>query len=317
MKILVTGALGFIGSAFVKYSLEKMNDIRVVGFDKNEDQRAVSRLAEVNGSRKFQMIYGDFCEDISELMEDVEVVFHFGAKTFVDHSVKSPESFVRNNIYGTFNILEEVRKARKRPLLVYISTDEVYGQTEGEAPFTEKSVLNPTNPYSASKASAEMMVMAYGKSYNIEYIITRCENNYGAYQNPQKVLPTYVKYGLLNKPLPVYSPGTHKRKWLYVDDHCRALWELVESGFRGIANIAGGHELQNIELARLVLTELGKKPDMIEMTDTGRIRPFHDKRYHIRSIILDCLGWQPTTNIQEGMHKTIGWFVDNQWWLGI
>jgi len=317
MKILVTGALGFIGSHFVKYVLNTDSDAKVIGFDIDSDQWSLSRLAEVNGNKRFRMVFGDFCEDISELLEGVDIVFHFGAKTFVDHSVRSPESFIRNNVYGTFNILETIRKWKCKPFLVYISTDEVYGQTESDIPFTEKDLMNPTNPYSATKACGELLVKSYEKSFGVQYLITRCENNYGEYQHPQKVLPVYIKYALVGKPLPVYSPGLHKRKWLYVQDHCDAIWALVSNGIKNqVVNISGGCELQNIELAKYVLDYFGMDKTLIEMVDTRSIRPFHDLRYHIESSTLEALKWMPKTSLEAGMRKTIDWFKQNQWWLG-
>lgn len=313
MRILVTGCLGFIGSHFVKNTLKKYPNVFVVGFARNSDQWALSRLAEVNGNSRFQLVYGDFTEDISEVLEGVDIVFHFGAKSFVDHSVRNPESFIRNNIFGTFNLLEQVRKSKVKKY-IQVSTDEVYGEAT-EIPFTPQSPLCPTNPYSASKASADLLVMSYGKTYGIDYLITRCENNYGSYQHPQKVLPVYIKCALEGIPLPVYSPGTQSRMWLNVEDHCDAIWLLVESKLGGVIHIGGCQEIQNLALARLVLKSLGKPNDLIEMIDTKTIRPYHDSRYEIDTSALKALGWTPKWKLIEGIEDTIRWFTANRWWL--
>ena len=319
MKIVVTGCLGFIGSHFVQYTLNKYPDIEIIGFDRNTDTRQHERIASVKGQENFRLVLGDLTGDISEAFHGAEMIFNFGAKSFVDHSIYSPKSFIDSNIFGVFNILEFIRHEKDNVLLIQVGTDEVYGPLVGDEPFTEETKLNPTNPYSATKACGDLLCETYRLTYGLDILVTRCENNFGEYQHPQKALPVFIKCALEGKNIPMYSPGTQKRKWLYVKDHCDAIWTLVNTGAKGVHNIAGGVELENLELAYKVLRflEVPYYHDKIEMIDTSTIRPFHDKRYHIKAEVLEGLKWKPLHNLDEALDQTIRWYKKNRRWLVI
>jgi len=311
MRILVTGCLGFIGSHFIKYTLENYPNIAIRGFARNSSQRNMERL--ISCSDKIELIYGDLSEDISGLLEGVDIVVNFAAKTFVDHSIKDPAPFVKSNILGTYNLLEQARKYRPA-LFVQVSTDEVYGSI-AEGAYKEDDRMNPTNPYSSTKAAADMMVVSYGNTYNLPYIITRTENNYGHFQHPQKVFPAFVKKALAGEKLPVYGDGKHRRMWLRVEDHCSAIWHLINKEARGIFHIAGEQELENLDLARMILRFLDRPEDQIEFIDDFNIRPGHDRRYALDVSKLKALGWNPVWTLEEGIRDAVEWYEDNLWWL--
>lgn len=320
MKILVTGCFGFIASTFIKYTLQNKKDVTIVGFGRNTNQRNKHRLTGIGEMGNVSIVYGDMEreQDLSEILEGIDVIFNFSAKTFVDHSVRDPEPFVRSNIIGTYNLLEAIRRQKatdgKDRLLCQISTDEVYGGIlEGE--YKENAMMNPTNPYASSKACGDMMCVAYNNTYKIPLLITRTENNYGHYQHPQKVMPAFVKKALHNEKLPVYGDGKQKRMWLRAEDHCSALWLLVDKDARGIYHIAGGQELENIELAKIILKTLNKPETLIEYIDDSKIRPFHDRRYALNTDKLKSLGWSPSWNMEDGIKDAVKWFRDNSYWL--
>ena len=319
MKILVTGCLGFIGSHFVKYTLANHPEACIRGFSRLSNERGLSRLRLQMDHPKFEICYGDLTDDISGLMEGVGVVVNFAAKTFVDHSIKDPAPFVNSNILGTYNLLEQARKYNPR-LFIQISTDEVYGSIM-EGAYKEDARLNPTNPYSSTKAAADMMVVSYGNTYGMPYIITRTENNYGSYQHPQKALPVFVKKALAGEPIPVYGDGKHRRMWLRVEDHCSAIWHLINTAVSGepyaggIYHIAGEQELENVELAKMILRILGKPEDQIEFIDDYNIRPGHDRRYALDVSKLKSTGWQPKYDLNSGIEEVVNWYKDNKWWL--
>ena len=316
-RVLVTGCLGFIGSRFVKYTLDNFKDVSVIGLDINADQKNLRKLDGYLDNDRLQLVYADLKGDISDVIEHIDIVVHFASKTFVDHSFRSSESHVRNNIFGTFNVLEQIRKLKgyksQDTIMIQVSTDEVYGQAE-EGFFYEESPLNPTNPYSATKASADMLVLGWCQAYSIPFIITRTENNYGEYQHIQKVLPAFVKKALANEPLPVYGDGKHKRMWLHVEDHCSAIWFLIERKARGIFHIAGCEELENVQLAHKILSVLDKPEGRVTFIPDSHIRPVHDRRYAISGNKLQNLGWRPKWTMADGLEKVIKWYADNAWW---
>jgi len=313
LKFFVTGVYGFIGSCFARMLIEETNHT-VVGFGRNTDQRNKGRIKSIISSERFNLINGDLAGDISGLLEGVDVVVHFAAKTFVDHSVKDPEPFVRSNIIGSYQLLEQAR-IYKPKRFIHISTDEVYGACL-EGSYSEDSPLNPTNPYSATKAAADVLATGYFHTYGVNVIITRTENNVGPFQHPQKVLPTFVRKALAGELLPVYGDGKHVRQWLHVKDHCYAVLLLIEKGQIGdIYHIAGSKELQNIELAKMVLKILKKPEDAFEFIPDNEIRPNHDRRYAIDSSKLRALGWEPKFDRDETIRKTVEWYVKNQNWL--
>jgi len=321
MKVLVTGATGFIGSHFIKYMLTEFAGVHsVVGLDSNCDTLAEERVKEVE-DEKFSLIYKDlFRDDISEILEKVDVVVHFAAKTFVDHSVRYPRSHFNNTVAGTFNLLECARKSLNKDLLfVLVSTDEVFGEQQN---CPEDGRLMPTNPYSACKAAAEMLAMGYQKTYGLNLVITRCENNYGSYQHPQKVIPVYIRSALENMPLPVYNDGKNKRRWIYVQDHCDALCSIIDNytylGETQFYNITGGLEICNLDLAKLILRTFDRPEDDITFIDTSTIRPYHDKEYSMVSTNkgLEDIWYIPqTANRLDDLEKTIKWYDQNRRWL--
>ncbi len=336
--ILVTGCLGFIGSHFVKYMLSNTN-YHVIGLSRNSDQRNLHRLDEIwnyanpdNVNKvdilrnplitdRFKLVFGDLSDNnnTSGLCEDVDYIVNFAAKTFVDHSIRDPQPFIQSNIIGTYNLLEESRRnyAINKTLKRYIqvSTDEVYGSIL-EGAYKEDAKLNPTNPYSASKAAADMLAISYFNTYNLPVIITRTENNFGEYQHPQKALPKFIKYALNNRKLPVYGDGEHRRMWLYVEDHCSAIHHLLTHGNIGeVYHVAGEQELTNNQLAKKVLNILGKPEDMIERIDDFNVRPGHDRRYALDTKKLKITGWEPKFKLDETLEKVVRWYEKNQWWL--
>lgn len=313
MRMLVTGAFGFIGSHFIKYTLENYPDVHIVGFARDSSQKNKLRLADCIDDERLELVYGDLTEDISGILENIDIVVHFAARTFVDHSIKDPEPFIKSNILGTYNLLEQARMYKTK-LWIQISTDEVYGAIL-EGSYKEDSKLNPTNVYAATKASADCLVMSYGNTYKLSYIITRTENNFGKFQHPQKVFPTFVRKALLNEKLPIYGDGQHVRQWLRVEDHCLGIWYLITNNVRGIYHIAGEQELQNLELAKRILKILGKSEDLIEFVPDFDIRPGHDRRYALDCTKLRSLGWRPKYSLEEGIKEVVEWYTTHPDWL--
>ncbi len=314
MRILVTGCLGFIGSHFIKYTLSRHPNVFIRGFSRNSSQVNLRRLDGLPHNPKFELIYGDLAQnDSTGLLEGIDIVINFAAKTFVDHSIKDPSPFVQSNILGTYNLLEQARKYQPK-LFVQISTDEVYGSI-AEGAYKETDRMNPTNPYSSTKAAADMMVVSYGSTYGLPYIITRTENNYGHYQHKQKVFPTFVRKAIAGEKLPVYGDGRHRRMWLRVEDHCSAIWHLIEKEARGIFHIAGEQELENLELARMILRTLELPEDQIEFIDDFNIRPGHDRRYALDVSKLKSLEWEPSWSLRAGIEDAVQWYASNLWWL--
>jgi len=315
-KYLVTGAKGFIGSYFVKMLLKRSGNYTVVGMIRKSNQKHMLRLDGVDYDKRFNVYFADFAKDsLSEAFEGVTHIFHFGAKTFVDHSIRDPAPFIESNIVGTYRLLEEARRCDTLKNFFHISTDEVYGSILDGA-YKENAAMNPTNPYSATKAASDMLALSYNKTYKVPIIITRTENNYGPWQHPQKVLGVFTKKALNNEPLPIYGDGLHKRMWLHVEDHCRAILHLMNRGKIGeIYHVAGEQELTTLDLARLVLHTLNKPKDMIKFIDDSKIRPNHDRRYALNVDKLKATDWKPKYGIYTGIPEVVNWFARNQEWL--
>jgi dTDP-glucose 4,6-dehydratase len=317
MRVLVTGVYGFIGSQFAKLAIDK--GWEVVGFARNTDQKNILRIKDIEDNENFKLVLGDLTGDISGLVENIDAVVNFAAKTFVDHSIRDPKPFVYSNLVGTYNLLEQSR-LYKAPLYFQISTDEVYGAIL-KGSYKEDARLNPTNPYSATKAAADVLAISYYNTYGLPVLITRTENNYGPMQHPQKVLPVFVKKALADEELPVYGDGKHRRMWLHVEDHCEAVAFLIERFFEGkvkageIFHVAGEQELENLELAKIVLKTLGKPVDRIKFIDDMNIRPGHDRRYALDTTKLRNVGWEPKISLDEGLKTTVNWYKDNKWWF--
>ena len=311
MKLFVTGITGFIGSHFGRMALTAGHD--VVGLARQSDTRNISRIEDYQASPRFRLVYGDLTADISGLLEGVEAVVNFAARTFVDHSILDPEPFIQSNIVGTYKLLEQARKYKPK-LYVQVSTDEVYGAILDGA-YKEDARLNPTNPYSSTKAAADMLCVSYWNTYKLPIIITRTENNYGPWQHPQKAIPVFVAKALKGEKLPVYGDGKHRRMWLHVEDHCAAILHLLEHGNAGeIYHVAGEEELENVELAKHVLDILGKPHSLISFVPDHDVRPGHDRRYALDVTKLRATGWKPSHALREGLEETVMWYKNHPEW---
>jgi dTDP-glucose 4,6-dehydratase len=317
MNILVTGGCGFIGSNLVHYLRAKRPEWAVVTLDNLTYAGNLENLADLEGDSRHVFVRGDVCN--RELVDHViaqhrvDTVLHLAAESHVDRSILGPDVFVRTNVLGTQVLLEACKRAKVRRF-VMVSTDEVYGSLGPTGAFTETSPLQPSSPYSASKAAADLVTLAYGHTYGLDVVVTRCSNNYGQYQFPEKLIPLMVVNALHDKPLPVYGDGGNVRDWLHVEDHCDALLLVLEEGRRGeVYNIGGGAELTNIDLVRTLLKLLGKGEDLIRFVAD---RPGHDRRYAIDpGKIRGELGWKPAHTFEQGLAETVGWYVDNsRWW---
>ncbi len=316
-KILVTGGAGFIGSNFVRMVLDEHPDCFVVNLDKLTYAGNLGNLSEFLEHPNHKFVRGDICDGplVGKIIDEyqIEAIVNFAAESHVDRSITSPKVFIDTNIAGTLTLLEAARD-KKIERFVQISTDEVYGALGAEGKFTERTPLGPNSPYSASKAAADHLVRAFGHTWGVKYNITRCSNNYGPYQFPEKLIPLMINNALHDKELPVYGDGLYVRDWLYVYDHCTAIWQVLQKAPLGeIYNIGGCNEKANLEVIGLILGRLGKPKSLIRhVTD----RPGHDRRYAIdASKIIGTLGWKPSVNFEEGIHKTIDWYIENQSWL--
>jgi dTDP-glucose 4,6-dehydratase len=314
-RILVTGNLGFIGSHFVNWLLSQNLDVFITGFSRNSDTKNSLRLNH-HQSDRFRQVYGDLTDKqaLSGICEDIDYVVNFAAKTFVDHSLKDSTPFIQSNIIGAHNLMEDAtRYGVKR--VVIISTDEVYGEIL-EGKYKEDAMLNPRNPYSWTKASTDLNAIWRFNTYQFPVIITRTENNFGPFQHRQKVFPVFVRKALEGKLLPIYGDGLHVRCWLYVDDHCSAIWHLLNNGEIGqIYHVAGEQELKNIELAQLILRILDCSDDQIEFIEDFNIRPGHDRRYALDTTKIRSLGWKPQYDLEERITYTVNWYKEHPQWL--
>ena len=323
MTIIVTGGAGFIGSNFVYYELEKHPEDRIVCVDKLTYAGNLSTLAPVMDRPDFRFVRMDICdrEGIYKLFEEEkpDIVVNFAAESHVDRSIENPEIFLQTNIIGTSTLMDA---CRKYGITRYhqVSTDEVYGDLPLDRPdlfFTEETPIHTSSPYSSSKASADLLVLAYHRTYGLPVSISRCSNNYGPYHFPEKLIPLMIINALHDKPLPVYGEGLNVRDWLYVEDHCKAIDLVMRRGRVGeIYNIGGHNEMKNIDIVKLICRELDKPESLITyVTD----RKGHDLRYAIDPAkIHNELGWLPETMFRDGIKKTIRWYLDNQsWWQPI
>jgi dTDP-glucose 4,6-dehydratase len=312
----VTGGCGFIGSNFVLHLLSTRKDLQVVNLDKLTYAGDLANLAEIEGDPRHRFVRGDICDEalVGQLLADgVDSVVNFAAETHVDRSIQDSAPFILTNVGGTHALLSAARKNKVRKF-IQVGTDEVYGSLGPSGLFTEDSPLQPNNPYSASKAGADLLVRAFQRTYGMDATITRCTNNYGPFQFPEKAIPVFIGNALEDRPIPVYGDGLHVRDWLYVEDHCRALEAVMERGRAGeVYNVGGGNELPNIELARLILRELKKPESLIQFV---KDRPGHDRRYALDSSKLAReLGWKPLVSLSEGIPRTVRWYCEHQDWL--
>jgi len=314
MKVLITGGAGFIGSNFVRHALQRHPEWQITVLDKLTYAGNLANLADVRDRITFQR--GDIANraDVEQAMAGAQIVVNFAAETHVDRSILWADDFVKTDVLGTFVLLETARQV-KPERFIQISTDEVYGSIESGS-FTEESPLNPRNPYSASKAGADRLAFAYHVTHNVPVIITRCSNNFGPYQYPEKFIPLFITNALEGKPLPLYGDGRNVRDWIHVDDHCAAVEFLIAHGQLGESyNIAGGNEVENIEIARAIVKQLGKPESLIQLVTD---RPGHDRRYSLDAGKLARLGWKPQTNFRDLLRDTIAWYTGHEsWWRPI
>ena len=316
-RILVTGGAGFIGSNFVRMVLLEHPDCFVVNLDKLTYAGDLENLAEFFEHPNYKFVKGDICDGIlvEKIIDEnkIDSIINFAAESHVDRSIAEPKIFIETNITGTLTLLEAARD-RKLEKFIQISTDEVYGSLGAEGKFTEQTRLSPNSPYSVSKAAADHLVQAFGHTWGVKYNITRCSNNYGEYQFPEKMIPLMINNALNDKELPVYGDGLYVRDWLYVYDHCTAIWRVVEKAPSGeIYNIGGCNEKTNLEVIDVILGRLGKPKSLIKHVAD---RPGHDRRYAIdASKIINELDWRPSVSFEEGMNRTIDWYLHNEQWL--
>jgi dTDP-glucose 4,6-dehydratase len=315
MKILVTGGLGFIGSNFCRYVINAHPDAEVTNIDKIGIGANPSNLKDFEKEKRYRFVKGDIRNSrlVTRLVKEVEAVVNFAAETHVDRSIVAPGEFLQNNTVGTLTILEALRKHNNHARLLQVSTDEVYGEIP-EGSFKEDDPPKPSNPYSASKAAADMFVHAYFKTYKLNATITRCTNNYGPYQLPEKLVPKTIIRALKNLKIPVYGTGLNIRDWIYVQDHCEAIDLVLNKGEPGQTyNVAGSNEVSNIEIVKKILKQLGKDQDLIAFVED---RPGHDKRYSLDSSKISSeLGWRRKHSFERALKETIDWYVQNKsWW---
>ena len=320
-NILVTGAAGFIGSNFVEYMVKEHEEYNIIVLDKLTYAGNLENLKKVED--KITFVKGDICdfELVKDLFDkyDINGVIHFAAESHVDNSIKTPFIFTKTNVMGTHTLLEAAKQKwgeGSNKKFLHISTDEVYGTLGEEGYFTETSPIKPNSPYSASKASSDLLVFAYGETYKMNVNVTNCSNNYGPYQHNEKLIPHMIKLAMQNKKLPVYGNGRNIRDWLYVEDHCEAIYLVYTKGKSGQRyNIGGHNEKRNIDIVKLILKRLGKSEDLISFVED---RKGHDYRYAIDPTkIKNELGWTPKTKFEDGIIKTIDWYLENPSYLDI
>jgi dTDP-glucose 4,6-dehydratase len=314
-RILVTGGCGFIGSNFIRHMLSKY-PYHIFNLDKLTYAGNLENLKEVEDDPRYVFIKGDIAdkEDVRQVFDrGIDIVVNFAAESHVDRSILDPDAFVKTNISGAFTLLEEAR-LRGVTRFVQISTDEVYGSLGKEGKFREDTPVSPNSPYSASKTSADLLAIAYHKTYGTPVIITRCSNNYGPYQFPEKLIPLIITNALADKELPVYGDGMNVRDWIHVLDHCEAIDQVLHKGEAGsVYNVGGENERTNIEIVKLILDVLGKPQSLIHYV---KDRPGHDRRYAIDSSrIKGALGYETKVNFRQGMEETVKWYLDHKpWW---
>ena len=312
MKILVTGGAGFIGSKFIRLILEKYPDYEVVNLDKLTYAGNLDNLKDIESDERYSFVRADIgdADAVDRAMSGIDAVINFAAESHVDRSIGGPADFIMTDVFGTYVLLEAARR-HEVGRYIQISTDEVYGSI-AEGSFTEADRLEPSSPYSASKAGGDMQVMAYHTTYGLPTIITRSSNNFGPYQYPEKIFPLFITNALEGKKLPLYGSGKNVRDWIYVTDNCEGIDTVLHRGeIGGIYNIGGGNERDNLTITGLILEALGKGEEMIERVSD---RLGHDFRYSIDCGRARSLGWAPAHTFEEGVKETVDWYVNNRWW---
>lgn len=315
MNILVTGGAGFIGNCFVRHMLNKYPDYKIINLDALTYAGNIENLDDVKDNPNYTFVHGNICDKklAQELISQVDCVVNFAAESHVDRSITGPEIFIETNIKGTLNLLQTAKEMGVDRYL-QVSTDEVYGSLGKTGYFYETTPISPNSPYSASKASADMLVRAYYETYKLPVLTTRCSNNYGPYQYPEKLIPFFISKLLKGEKVPVYGDGLNVRDWLYVYDHCQAIDTVLHKGRVGeVYNIGGHNEKTNLEITHLILNAMGKDETSIEYVQD---RLGHDRRYAISNDkITSELGWSPSLTFEEGIKITIDWYLNNQEWI--
>lgn len=316
MRLLVTGGAGFIGSNFIRHFLRAHPGSSVTNLDNLTYAGNLENLTEIESDPNYRFLRADVADagSIEQALSDqVDAVIHFAAETHVDRSIADASAFVRTNVLGTFTLLDVARR-KGVGRMVYVSTDEVYGSMEPGQWATEGSMLEPNSPYAASKASADLVARSYWQTYHFPVITTRCSNNYGPYQFPEKLIPLMVANAMDGKRLPVYGDGLNERDWIHVEDHCRAIDRVLESGRPGeIYNIGFGEPVTNLEIVHSLLHLLGRSDDLIEFV---KDRPGHDRRYALDTTkIRRELGWQPAISVEAGLRSTVDWYASHSAWM--
>lgn len=319
LKVLVTGGAGFIGSNFIRYALKEHADWQMINLDKLAYAGNLENLRDVEEDIRYHFVKGDIADAKlvrSLLCENIEVVVNFAAESHVDRSIMDSAPFIDTNVRGTQVLLESAREQGTQ-FFLQVSTDEVYGSLGTEGKFTEESSLLPNNPYSASKAAADLLCRAYYHTYGLPVVITRCSNNYGPFQFPEKFIPLLITNALEEREIPVYGDGLNVRDWTHVEDHCRALDMVIQKGRPGETyNVGGSCEKTNLELVKLVLDVLGKSQSLIKFVAD---RPGHDRRYALETAKMEReLGWEPSVYFEKGIRDTVNWYIGNKdWWQRI
>lgn len=313
--VLVTGGAGFIGSCFVRHILKKHPDYKVINIDALTYCGNLENLKDVENNPNYKFVHGNICDRnlIRDLISECDLVVNFAAESHVDNSIKHPEIFVETNVQGTLNLLQACKELGVERYL-QVSTDEVYGTLGKTGYFYETTPLAPNSPYSASKASADLLVRAYFETYKLPVLNTRCSNNYGPYQYPEKLIPFFISQLLKGEKVPVYGDGLNVRDWLYVYDHCEAIDEVLHKGKIGeVYNIGGHNEKTNMEITHLILDAMGKDESSIKYVED---RLGHDRRYAISNDKITAeLGWKPSVTFEQGIKMTIDWYLNNQEWM--
>lgn len=312
-KLLVTGGLGFIGSNFIKRFLKTRKDWKITNLDKLTYCGRRENTRELEGDGRYELVEGDIADKavVTSVMESADAVVHFAAETHVDRSIDNPDDFLLTNVLGTRTLLEAAKRFQV-PKFIHISTDEVYGSLR-EGCADEESMIQPSSPYSASKAAGDLLVRSYWKTYHCPAMICRSTNNFGPYQFPEKVIPLFVTNLLENKKVPLYGTGENRRDWIFVEDNCAALELVFDKGEAGgIYNIGGGNERTNLELTHAILKAMKRLPDMIQKVED---RPGHDFRYAVNTDKIKKLGFKPQWKFEDALSETIAWYERNPaWW---
>ena len=316
MKFLITGGLGFIGSNFIEKLFKIYPDSSVQNIDAELFGSNKKNLKHLEILKNYNFVKGNITNFklMKKLIENSDIIINFAAESFVDRSISNSKPFLDSNIIGVHNILEILKKEKKK--MIHVSTDEVFGSLDAGSA-NEQYRFNPSSPYSSTKASAELLIMSYNKTYDLDCIITRCTNNYGPKQFPEKLIPKTILLAQKNNKIPIYGSGKNIRDWIYVDDHCDAILRVIKNGKKGESyNISSNNELDNLTIVKKILDLMGKSEDLIEFVGD---RPGHDFRYSLDSMkIRKKLGWKENVEFEEGIGKTVKWYLDNnEWWSNL